>query len=329
MSDTEADWTIVMDEAEPEAVRLPEALPPAVPRRDPEPEPEPESEPESEPVPALEPASAHVESHATARAGMKPEGRQLRDEAHPSHKLGARHPSRQLQVLTGDPIVDIEEAELRAAIAESLGSVDATMSSGAKSSPADSRTVEQEQEPEPEPEPEQEPEPERPPQQQPTQPRSILRNPLPPGTVRAPPVFDVSAEAIEQFKLVTGIQDSYVARATLQKHCGDVDAAVTAALELEQAGDHDAAAPMRTEEEQMAAAVRASLEGLESSGSSESEQPPADESTRAPSALSGETGFSLETTLVAMGFERSDIRVVLGTVPGVSLEDAVGMLLKG
>ena len=96
MSDTEADWTIVMDEAEPEAVRLPEALPPAVPRRDPEPEPEPESEPESEPVPALEPASAHVESHATARAGMKPEGRQLRDEAHPSHKLGARHPSRQL-----------------------------------------------------------------------------------------------------------------------------------------------------------------------------------------------------------------------------------------
>ena len=322
MSDTEADWTVVMDEAELQDVRLPESLPPAVPRHDPEPEPE-----SNEPADlALEPASTPVHSQANAHAGMKPEGRQLMDEAHPSHKLGARHPSRQLHVLAAsttdsDLIVDFEEAELRAAVVASLESVGATVS------PADSRALECEPEPALETEPE--PEPEQPPRQQTTKPRSILRNPLPPGTVRAAPVFDVSVEAIEQFKLVTGIQNSYVARAALEKHGGDIDAAVTAALEQTEDPNHDTNASVRAEEEDMAAAVRASLECLGSSGSSESEQPLPDESTRAPSNLSGETGICLETSLVAMGFERSDIRALLGTVPGVCLEDAIAMLLKG
>ena len=61
--------------------------------------------------------------------------------------------------------------------------------------------------------------------------RRSRRNPLPTGALRPVPESEVSAQAIEHFKEVTGIDNDYVARVTLEKHHGDVDAAVTAVFE--------------------------------------------------------------------------------------------------
>jgi hypothetical protein len=122
---------------------------------------------------------------------------------------------------------------------------------------------------------------------------------------------------------VTGIENSYIARITLEKHGGDVDAAVTDTLE--QAG-----VLQSTEEEEMQAAIRASLAGAETGGSAE--QPPPATSTCVPSPLSDETGTSMLSTLVDMGFCKGDVETVLAALPAdislVQLDDVVAMLLK-
>jgi hypothetical protein len=117
---------------------------------------------------------------------------------------------------------------------------------------------------------------------------------------------------IAQFKAVTGVDSADIARATLELHSGDVDAAVCSFFE----DDGSAAATVAT----------AGLDGGGGGGDSAAQQPPVPPAPAAPppSQSQSQWGEAVES-LVCMGFDREAVVLVIDAAGG-SVEQAIAML---